>query len=324
MNDQSNWLYDKLEILEVKLSSNKGSTCLMPMAERKIDSIIKHLLWCSTRSKMDFAMTEREIHSLCLRSIKVLLSQPMLLKINAPIMICGDIHGHFHELTRIFREEGYPPNENYLFLGDYVDRGERSIETMCLLLAYKIKYPNGFFLLRGNHESRFINSVYGFYDECVKRFSVKLWRVFNHCFNCLPVAAIVEEKIFCCHGGLSPHLESLKQIANLPRPTNVPKYGLLCDLLWSDPSKHIDGWSISPRGISFIFGADVVHDFLYKNNLKLVCRAHEVTSAGYKFFANRRLVTVFSVAGYCGGKNDGAVMFVDTSLVCTFKILKND
>ncbi|KAK4872825.1 hypothetical protein RN001_014854 [Aquatica leii] len=292
------------------------------MCTRKLDSIIAHLLWCSTRSAFDFNLSENEIQGLCFKSIKVLLEQPMLLKIDAPVIICGDIHGHFYELATIFKKEGYPPQENYLFLGDYVDRGKRSIETACLLLAYKVKYPNNFYVLRGNHECAQINRDYGFYDECVERYSAKLWKVFNHCFNCLPVAAIVSEKIFCCHGGLSPHLEDLDQISNLKRPTKVPRKGLLCDLLWSDPNKDITGWTNSHRGVSFMFGEDVVHEFLHKHNLKLICRAHEVAYSGYKFFANRKLVTVFSVPDYCGGKNDGAVMFVDNYLVCTFRILK--
>jgi len=112
-------------------------------------------------------------------------------------------------LLRLFSLNGFPPEQNYLFLGDYVDRGRHSIEVMCLLMAYKIKYPENFFILRGNHETESISRLYGFYDECKRRYSIKLWKTFVDLFNCLPVAALIEDKILCMHGGISPHLENL-------------------------------------------------------------------------------------------------------------------
>ena len=121
----------------------------------------------------------------------------------------GDVHGQYYDLLRIFEYGGFPPEANYLFLGDYIDRGKQSIETICLLLCYKIKFPENFFMLRGNHECAQINRIYGFYDECKRRYSIRLWRVFSDVFNCLPVAALVDEKIFCMHGGLSPELKNL-------------------------------------------------------------------------------------------------------------------
>jgi hypothetical protein len=128
---------------------------------------------------------------------------------------------------------------NYLFLGDYVDRGKQSLEVVCLLFAYKIKYPENFFLLRGNHECAGINRIYGFYDECRRRFSVKMWKQFCNTFNCLPCCAVIDDKIICMHGGLSPELSHMEQIANIARPCDVPDTGLLCDILWSDPDPSI-------------------------------------------------------------------------------------
>ena len=132
----------------------------------------------------------------------------------------------------------YPPEKNYLFLGDYVDRGKQSIETISLLFAYKIKYPENFFLLRGNHECSSVNRIYGFFDECKRRYNIKIWKNFIDCFNCLPIAAVIDDSIFCCHGGLSPELIFVNQIKNIIRPTDVPEYGMLCDILWSDPSEN--------------------------------------------------------------------------------------
>ena len=142
------------------------------------------------------------------------------------ILIVGDIHGQFYDLLRIFEYGGYPGESNYLFLGDYVDRGKNSLETICLLLAFKVKYKENFFLLRGNHEAENINRVYGFYDECKKRYNVKLWKLFCDTFNCLPVAALIDEKILCMHGGISPQLQDLDQINKINRPTEIPEEGI--------------------------------------------------------------------------------------------------
>ncbi len=142
--------------------------------------------------------------------------------------ICGDIHGQYYDLLRLFEYGGFPPEANYLFLGDYVDRGKQSLETICLLLAYKIKYPENFFILRGNHECASINRIYGFYDECKRRYNIKLWKTFTDCFNCLPIAAIIDEKIFTMHGGLSPDLNSMEQIRRVMRPTDVSLRPWMC------------------------------------------------------------------------------------------------
>ncbi|KAI4553390.1 hypothetical protein MJG53_016995 [Ovis ammon polii x Ovis aries] len=301
-----------------------------------LDSIIGRLLEVQgSRPGKNVQLTENEIRGLCLKSREIFLSQPILLELEAPLKICGcpsadlvpwvtgDIHGQYYDLLRLFEYGGFPPESNYLFLGDYVDRGKQSLETICLLLAYKIKYPENFFLLRGNHECASINRIYGFYDECKRRYNIKLWKTFTDCFNCLPIAAIVDEKIFCCHGGLSPDLQSMEQIRRIMRPTDVPDQGLLCDLLWSDPDKDVQGWGENDRGVSFTFGAEVVAKFLHKHDLDLICRAHQVVEDGYEFFAKRQLVTLFSAPNYCGEfDNAGAMMSVDETLMCSFQILK--
>eukprot|EP00310_Coccolithus_braarudii_P006856 CAMPEP_0183358902 /NCGR_PEP_ID=MMETSP0164_2-20130417/50688_1 /TAXON_ID=221442 /ORGANISM="Coccolithus pelagicus ssp braarudi, Strain PLY182g" /LENGTH=407 /DNA_ID=CAMNT_0025532903 /DNA_START=84 /DNA_END=1308 /DNA_ORIENTATION=+ len=292
--------------------------------EYSVDALVEKLLEVrGSRPGKQVNLQESEIRWLCSSAREIFMSQPVLLELEAPIKICGDLHGQYFDLLRLFEYGGFPPDSNYLFLGDYVDRGKQSLETICLLLAYKIKYPENFFLLRGNHECASINRIYGFYDECKRRYSIKLWKTFTDCFNCLPVAAVVDEKILCMHGGLSPDLKQLSQIGRILRPTDVPDQGLLCDLLWSDPDKDVAGWGENDRGVSYTFGADVVADFLDKHDLDLVCRAHQVVEDGYEFFAKRQLVTVFSAPNYCGEfDNAGAMMSVDDTLMCSFQILK--
>jgi len=293
-------------------------------SNEQIDQIIEKLLSVrGARPGKQVPITEDEIKLLCTRARDIFIQQPSLLELEAPIKICGDIHGQYYDLLRLFEYGGFPPESNYLFLGDYVDRGKQSLETISLLLAYKIKYPENFFILRGNHECASINRIYGFYDECKRRYSIKLWKIFTDCFNCLPVAAIIDEKIFCMHGGLSPELLNMDQIRRIMRPTDVPDTGLLCDLLWSDPEKEIIGWGENDRGVSFTFGEDIVGQFLNRHDLDLICRAHQVVEDGYEFFAQRQLITLFSAPNYCGEFNNaGAMMSVDESLMCSFQILK--
>ena len=268
-------------------------------------------------------LSVEEIKYLCNTARAIFMEQPVLLEISSPLNVCGDTHGQFSDLLRLFDFGGTPPKTNYLFMGDYVDRGKNSIETICLLLAYKIKYKDNFFLLRGNHESDNINRVYGFYDECKRRYNLKIWKNFSDCFNCLPVSALIDDKILCMHGGLSPDLTSLDQIRKIVRPTEVPDRGLLCDLLWSDPDRDVKGWGDNERGVSVTFSDDIVEKITDNLELDLVCRAHQVVEYGYEFFANRRLVTVFSAPNYCGQfDNAGAMMSVDENLMCGFKILK--
>lgn len=253
----------------------------------------------------------------------VFLNQPVLIEVNAPINICGDTHGQYSDLLRLFEIGGFPPESNYLFLGDYVDRAKQSIEVITLTLCYKIKHPESFFLLRGNHECASLNRIYGFYDECKRRYSVKLWRIFADCFNCMPVAAVVADKILCMHGGLSPDLDHLSQIFDIPRPTDVPDEGLLCDLLWADPEPAVNGWGYNARGVSYTFGPDVIQQFLERHGLDLICRAHQVVEDGYEFQSERKLVTIFSAPNYCGEfDNAGAIMIVREDLMCSFKILR--
>jgi len=289
-----------------------------------VDAVIDKLVEVrGSKPGKQVQLSEAEVKGLALKCREVLMSQSALVELEAPIKICGDIHGQYYDLLRLFENGGFPPAANYLFLGDYVDRGKQGLETICLVMAFKIKFPENFFILRGNHECASINRIYGFYDECKRRYNIKLWKTFTDTFNCLPVASIIDDKIFCMHGGLSPELHSMDQVRKLVRPCDVADTGLICDLLWADPEEGISGWGENDRGVSFTFGSDTVEKFLRKHDLDLICRAHQVVEDGYQFFAKRQLITIFSAPNYCGEfDNSGAVMTVDPDLMCSFQILK--
>jgi len=249
-------------------------------------------------------------------------TEPQLLELSGPIFICGDIHGQFDDLLKIFRNIGYPPACKILFLGDYVDRGSCSIEVVTLLFILKIKYPNHIYLTRGNHECHTINMMYGFYEECQKKANLLVWKACNKVFTLLPLAAIIDKKIFCVHGGISPKLTDIREINTIKKGTKIPDSGLLCDLMWSDPGNHNNEWENNDRGASFTFNQSAINKFMVKNNLDLVCRAHQVVD-GYEFSFGHKLVTVFSAPNYCGEYgNSGAVMKVDKDLTCSFVILR--
>ncbi|CAH7686438.1 serine/threonine-protein phosphatase PP-Z [Phakopsora pachyrhizi] len=290
-----------------------------------IDEMINRLLEVgySTKSSKSVCLKNSEITSITSLAREVLLSQPTLIELSPPVKIVGDVHGQFVDLIRLFEMCGFPPSSNYLFLGDYVDRGKQSLETILLLLCYKIKYPENFFLLRGNHECANVTRVYGFYDECKRRCNIKIWKTFIDVFNCLPISAVVASKIFCVHGGLSPSLMAMDDIRKIQRPTDVPDYGLLNDLLWSDPSDTATDWEDNERGVSYCFGKSIIAEFLTKHDFDLICRAHMVVEDGYEFWNERTLVTIFSAPNYCGEfDNFGAVMSVSEDLLCAFELLQ--
>ena len=280
-------------------AANDGQGSPMEISALKsmdLDDMIQRLLDAAYAGKVTktVSLKNAEIFAICSAAREVFLSQPALLELSAPVKIVGDIHGQYTDLIRMFEMCGFPPNSNYLFLGDYVDRGKQSLETILLLLCYKLKFPENFFLLRGNHECANVTRVYGFYDECKRRCNIKVWKAFVDTFNTLPIAAIVAQKIFCVHGGLSPSLSHMDDIRQIARPTDVPDYGLLNDLLWSDPADMENDWESNERGVSYCFGKKVIMEFLQRHDFDLVCRAHMVVEDGYEFFNDRVLVTVFS------------------------------
>ncbi|CAN1335869.1 Serine/threonine-protein phosphatase PP2A catalytic subunit [Linum perenne] len=285
-----------------------------------LDEQISQLMQCKP-------LSEQDVRGLCEKAKEILMDESnvqhdvktasltfvyVVQPVKSPVTICGDIHGQFHDLAELFRIGGRCPDTNYLFMGDYVDRGYYSVETVTLLVSLKVRYPQRITILRGNHESRqvryvelpsqlfvHITQVYGFYDECLRKYgNANVWKIFTDLFDYFPLTALVESEIFCLHGGLSPSIETLDNIRNFDRVQEVPHEGPMCDLLWSDPDDRC-GWGISPRGAGYTFGQDISEQFNHTNNLKLIARAHQLVMEGYNWGHDQKVVTIFSAPNYC-------------------------
>lgn len=277
-----------------------------------LDEKIKQLYECKV-------LPENDIKSLIEKAKEILGKESNATAVRAPVTVCGDIHGQFHDLLELFRIGGFPPDTNYVFMGDYVDRGYYSLESVTLLTLLKVRFPDRITILRGNHESRQITQVYGFYDECVRKYgNPNVWKYYTDLFDYLPVSAVVENEIFCLHGGLSPHLESLDQIKKLDRIQEVPHEGPMCDLLWSDPDERM-GWGMSPRGAGYTFGEDISKQFNRANGLNLIARAHQLVTNGFSWSHDKSVITIFSAPNYCYRcANEAGMMELDENMNRSF------
>ena len=255
--------------------------------------------WLEDLKKLK-CLPEKDLKELCEKAKEIFIEESNVQNVSAPVIICGDIHGQIYDLLELFKKGGDIPNSRYIFMGDYVDRGYNGVEVLELLLALKIKYPEHITLLRGNHESRQICFAYGFYEEITRKYgNANAWEYFTDLFDYLPLAALVEGKIFCVHGGLSPYISTIDQIRLINRKMEIPREGVFCDLMWSDPD-DIETWIISCRGAGWIYGWKVVDEFTHINNLELICRAHQLVMEGFKYwFEKKNLCTVWSAPNYC-------------------------
>lgn len=268
-------------------------------------------------------LPEREFIILCEEVRQALFEENNVIQVQSPVTICGDIHGQLFDLLRLFEIGGDVGDTRYIFMGDYVDRGYYSLETFTLLMLLKLKYPDRIFLLRGNHESRQITQIYGFYEECYNKYgNANPWRYCTQIFDFLTLSALVDGRVLCVHGGLSPHIRIVDQIRAQSRLEELMQIPGFSDLMWSDPSDEIESWRKSPRGAGWLFGKKVVNDFTLLNGLDLVCRSHQVIQEGYKYsFTEESLVTVWSAPNYFYRiGNKAAIMELDSDLNRKFVI----
>ncbi|KIJ60013.1 hypothetical protein HYDPIDRAFT_161470 [Hydnomerulius pinastri MD-312] len=294
------------------------------MAPFDLDACIQQLL----RKQL---LHEALLREICEKTKEVLMRESNVVHVSAPVTVVGDIHGQFYDLIEIFRIGGYAPHTNYLFLGDYVDRGLFSVETISLLTCLKLRYPDRVQLIRGNHESRAVTQTYGFYTECVRKYgSSHVWTYFTDMFDFLTLSVVIDDRIFCVHGGLSPSIHSVDQIKVVDRFREIPHEGPMADLVWSDPDAEKEDFAISPRsvishnlldpllyycsvlfaypcaelklvyrGAGYTFGSGVVHKFLETNNMSHILRAHQLCMEGYSSLFDKHLSTVWSAPNYC-------------------------
>ncbi|EAY06999.1 hypothetical protein TVAG_174680 [Trichomonas vaginalis G3] len=269
-------------------------------------------------------LEEEQLRLVFSKLMEVLYQEGTVHPLPLPIVICGDIHGQLYDLFELFKISGGPESNRYLFLGDYVDRGYFSLETFTYLACLKLKYPDHIYLLRGNHECRQVNQLYGFYDECVNVYGhAGIWRMCNEVFDLLPIAALIANKIFGVHGGLSPEIKLIEQIPLIERQDELPSNGALADLTWSDPD-DVDGWAPNPRGAGWLFGAQPTHEFCANNKIDLIVRAHQLAMSGYQYhFGETQLVTVWSAPNYMyRSGNDASVLMIDENFNREFVIFK--
>lgn len=298
--------------------------------------VVRRLMELSNGLRTDWRhtlqlVTVREMMLLCDTVVEILRVEDSLVQVPLPCRVYGDIHGQLLDLLEFFNAFSWPDKRrgdifsmNYVFLGDFVDRGNYSCDVIALLFSLKILYPMKVFLVRGNHEDRLMNVNYGFLADCVRKFAHDghdIWERINDVFEFLPIAALVERVILCIHGGIGDSITSLDDLSGITKPIEVVaeiteattrQARMILDALWSDPTDNdsVLGVHVSPRGKNTCrFGPDRVQDFNRRNGLKLIIRGHECVQHGYEYFAQGQLLTVFSATNYCNQyNNDGAMV----------------
>lgn len=242
-------------------------------------------------------------------AVQELFSQEsMCLSLSGEYVVIGDLHGHVFDLLRILQVYGLPPARRYLFLGDYVDRGNFSTETITLIYLLKVLFPNHIYLIRGNHEFEIVNKEFGFYSEVMTMYkSPLIYMMYNLSFGYMPIAAVVNDSVYCVHGGIGPKITEISQFSAMKKP--LKELGDTDEVFWSDPSDKSGGFVVSDRGRGYKFGATEVSQFLDKNGLKMLVRGHQVVEDGVTFSMGNRVATIFSASDYIPGlKNKSGVL----------------
>ena len=316
-------------VLEDMVVDAKHEGCRMDTDEEGNDIITLDFVM----QMIDDFKQQRKVHKkyayvIILKTLEILRTLPNVVHVDfeegGKFTVCGDVHGQFYDLLHIFELNGMPSEANpYLFNGDFVDRGSFSAEVILTLFAFKCLYPTGMHLTRGNHETRNMNKVYGFEGEIQAKYTNQMAEVFRETFCWLPLAYIINRKVFVVHGGLfTSDNVTIDDLQKIERNREPPDEGEMCEMLWSDP-QPANGRSMSKRGVGIQFGADVTKAFLERNDLELIVRSHEVKDEGYEIEHEGWLVTIFSAPNYCNEfDNDGALLSVGDNLCCSFKQLR--
>ena len=248
-----------------------------------------------------------QIKCLCETLKRIFQSEPSVLSLKPNIVVVGDLHGHFLDLLRILIQFDMPPKTRYLFLGDIVDRGEFSLETLLFILLMKAAFPKSVSIIRGNHEFREVYEAGGFLGEILEVYhEPSVANYIEQAFQYMPVAAIINDTVLCVHGGIGPDIQSLQQIKDIQKPIKNFDGSIVDTICWSDPSDTIQTSEPSPRGTGYLFGQQLFEEFMKKNDLEYLIRAHEQIETGIQYHFNGKLLTVFSASSYCGSHNNQA------------------
>lgn len=255
-------------------------------------------------------LEEKIFSALIEEASQIISQQPQLIHVSAPVYVVGDLHGNLRDLLRIFSLTSSPALSKFIFLGDYIDRGEFSVEVMIILLVAIVNFPQNVIMLRGNHEINSINSKYGFHEQLLKIYGPesKLFEKFNNFFSFLSLSAIIDNKILCLHGGICPNL-SISYLQNLTKPIQDPE-GIELNILWSDPILTIPDFSPSARGYGCNYGFSAISHFLRNENLELLLRGHECVIRGIEHLFSKKVYTVFSSSNYLDSNNQGGIALI--------------
>ena len=300
------------------------------MDETEIDEIVFQILLRRMNKKKCYLrpITSDMVIRLLSATNSLLDKENLLIELDGPIVIVGDLHGNVDDLIRIFEKLHYPPATRYLFLGDYVDRGLYGFEVVLLLAALKVKFPQHIFLLRGNHESESLTQCYGFHQEMLSKYDETVYQQIIHMFYHLPICCIIGQRIFCVHGGLSPELDNVEDLKKIKKPEEFPMSGLITDLVWSDPDIDARTFEPSHRGCGYLFGPKPLSDFLQKNDLDIMVRSHEMCYDGvaWPYADDERYsdlcLTIFSNTNYCDRENSASVLCVTENLAVSIEKFK--
>lgn len=282
------------------------------MKNDKIRELIFSILLQLSKGGLTQLPCESVLSSLIDTAKTQLQEEPFCINLSGRFIVVGDLHGDIETLIRIFERMGYPPTSNYLFLGDFIDRGHYSIEVMTLLLSLKVLFPQSIYLLRGNHETRNISKSHGFYAECSRKMNKNIYKQFCSLFDQLPLVAVINNKVYCAHGGISKGAMDMCDVYLLQKPVGKIKDQIITDILWSDPSDLTEDFEESERGTGHVFGEKALDSFLKQNGYSTIIRGHQTCENGYdQPFENNKCWTVFSSADYCNNWNTAAVLVVE-------------